>query len=130
MLLTIVSMNQPAESANAGLVMPHSRRCLCKMSHLLKIPISGCVIATCSRICRDAMASCGSENVDKSRSRYSRSSDQLRKTRVRPEGFSANDRRSTIVAISGIAIKVLKKRGKEEREREKIGEKNETARGG
>jgi len=37
-LLTILCMNQPAESTNTGLVMPCSRRCRYKISRLLKIP--------------------------------------------------------------------------------------------
>lgn len=41
MLLTILYMNQPAESTNTGLVMPYcSRRCQYKISRLLKILIS------------------------------------------------------------------------------------------
>lgn len=111
--------------------MPRSRRRLRKVPRLLEIPISVCY--------HDLLAYLSSSNdivysktlVDPDRSTrdppINREKNRVRRERS-ARGFSAGNRRSTIVAISGIAIDFQKRKRKRERGGE-MEEKNGGVRG-
>lgn len=100
------------------LVMPCSRRRLRKIPRLLEIPISVCYHDLLAYL---SSSNCGLQDVDGSRSGYSRSPDQSQKNQVRREGSA----RGSPIHDSGDKrtrdrfLKRRKNKRKREREREK-----------